>query len=101
MSPVGSLLAALAVAGLLGGIWVHGWNTGRVGANERWEARTLALRTERTIRAAQIAGQAAMLAQMAADRDALAEQLEDAAHADDDASRPAFGPDSMSRLNRR
>ena len=101
MNLYGALASAGAILALTGGIWLHGWNTGRTGANDRWEARTLALRTERTIRAAQIAGQAHLLAQLAQERDELAEQLEREAHEDDTAGRPAFGRDAVLRLNRR
>jgi hypothetical protein len=101
MNPLGSLATALALVSVLGGIWGHGWNLGRTGANARWEARATALRQERALLAARIEGQAASLDRLARERDALAQQLEDAARADSDASRPAFGPASMSRLNRR
>lgn len=92
---------ALLVLALVAGIWGHGWNTGRTGTNASWEARVTALRVERTIRAAQIAGQAQVLLQIAEERNALAEQLEREAHEDSDADRPAFGRDAIMRLNRR
>ncbi|WP_333826846.1 hypothetical protein [Pararhodobacter sp.] len=101
MSPVSAGIAALALVSVLGGIWSHGWHTGTQGERATWQERTTALRQERAILAARVEGLAATLARISQERDALAQQLEDAAHADNDASRPAFGPASVSRLNRR
>lgn len=95
------LTGAAALVALAAGIWGHGWHTGRTGERASWQARTTALQVERAISAAAIAGQAQMLAQLAADRDALAEELEREAHEDDTADGPAFGPDAVMRLNRR
>ena len=95
------LTGAAALVALAAGIWGHGWHTGSSGERARWQARTAALRVGRTLSATAIAGQAQMLAKLAADRDALAEQLEREAHEDDTADRPAFGPDAVLRLNRR
>ena len=92
---------ALLVLASLGGLWAHGWHTGRQGERATWEARTTALRVARTISASAIAGQAQMLAQVAQERDALAEELEREAHEDDTADLPALGPERVLRLLRR
>ena len=95
------LTGAAALIALVAGIWRHGWNTGRTGANARWEASTTALRRERALLAARVAGQAEVLARISEEGNELAEQLEREAHEDDIADRPAFGPDAVMRLNRR
>lgn len=91
-----AILAALLIA-----TGVQGYRMG-VSAEATRAALKLAEAQREAIQAAERAtdAEAARLA-MQAERDLLAQSLEDAAHADPDASVLALGADSVRRLNRR
>jgi hypothetical protein len=91
---------ALALALLMGAVWLHGCHHGDTRASARWEARTATIRVQRAGAVALAAAQAQLIAQAAQDRAALMAELEDLANADPDADRPAFGPAAVGRLQR-
>ena len=90
-------LALMLLASVVSSIWWHG----RFHERGIWQARQAELVAERRVQGALIIGAVEENARLRAERAALATELEDAAHADDDADRPALGPDSVRRLNRR
>lgn len=65
-----------------------------------WEARTALIRVQRAGAVALAAARAEIILQAAREMAALQAELEEAAHADPDADRPAFGPAAVHRLQR-
>lgn len=90
-------LSVMLLAAVVSGIWWHG----RLHERGLWQQRQAALVAERRVQGALIIGAVEENARLRAERAALATELEEAAHADDNADRPALGPDSVRRLNRR
>lgn len=98
MWPLFSWQSLLAAGAVLGIAWWHGWDTGRAGERDRWQARTAALAAQRNIAAARAAGQAEVIARAAAERAELLIELEERDRAADTADHPALGPDAVRRL---
>jgi uncharacterized protein YcfJ len=92
-----TLAAMTFVAAVIAGAYWKGWSDRGV----REELRVERLISERRAQAARIAAQAETLVAVRAERDRLAEELENAALADHDADRPALGFGSVQRLNER
>lgn len=92
--------AALALV-LAATLFAVGWVQGRTGERAAWTARMAIVQAERARAAARIAGLTEALQHAQEARAALAAQLEDEAHADDDAGRMALPARSLQRLDRR
>jgi hypothetical protein len=90
--------AAILAAGLAWGEYRH--MAGKAQERAVWQARTAAIRVQRAGAVAVAAAQADIIAQAARDMADLRAELEDAAHADPDADRPALGSDAVRRLQR-
>ena len=91
----GAVLALVALAG------VQGYRIGHAASEARHEAALSAARAAAFAAAERLSlAEAARLAAVAR-ADALSREMEDAAHADPDADRPALGLDSVRRLARR
>jgi hypothetical protein len=107
---MGTLAAAIwqnrLLAGVVAGIilvvviWTDGYSRGTEAERAVWQARTAAIRVQRAGAVAVAAAQADIIAQAARDMADLRAELEDAAHADPDADRPALGSDAVRRLQR-
>lgn len=88
-------LYALAVGAALALAWLHG----RSWERSRWVARMSASEAAYDRAAARAEGLAADLARANRAREALAEELDNAARSDPDAARPALSRDSVRRLS--
>jgi type II secretory pathway pseudopilin PulG len=92
-----TLAAVVFTAATIVGAYWQGWSD----RGTKEQARVEALIAERRVQAAYIAAQAETLEAVQQERNRLAEELENAAREDNNATRPAFGSDSMRRLNER
>jgi signal transduction histidine kinase len=92
-----TIAAMTFVAAVITGAYTKGW----VDRGTREELRVLELQQERRAQAVRIAVQAELLADTIAERNRLAEELENAAREDVDADQPALGADSVRRLQLR
>ncbi|MGY6634065.1 MAG: hypothetical protein ACXIU8_10005 [Alkalilacustris sp.] len=90
------LLVALAIT-----LHSAGWLQGRHAERAAWNARAAALTAERERASARIAGLSEALSRAEAAHAAMTRQLEEQAHADDDAGRTALPARSLHRLGAR
>lgn len=92
-----TIVAMTFVASVIAGAYWKGWSDRGV----REALRIERINAARMEDAARIAAQAAELERVIAERNLLAEELENAALADMDAGRPGIGVDGVRRLNQR
>lgn len=96
-----ALLAAIAAPLILGGVWLHGDSNGAGRERAAHEARTAALVAARAADARRVMVLAEKLAEVQAERDEAAKELENAARADPDAGRIALPAGSVRRIDSR